>query len=223
MVMYSSDYNQYPGDYRTANGTYVWQPRLLSLMSKNRAAFSCPAARQESAWDPNLNDTVATVKGEDGLPDIYGIKSGAADNQGTRFSIGYNDWGLSQGAQLGLGGDVDDPNTKIIRDSTVRRPVDMIAIGDIRSDGVKGAIKFGANLDPIMTGDNAPPIHNQVPSNRHNYRTDLLFADGHVESPKRNDIIDPASTQSRAKWNNDNDPHTEIANWTLSNITALEQ
>jgi len=100
----------------------------------------------------------------------------------------------------------------------------MIAIGDIRSDGIKGAIKFGANLDPIMINENAAPLHYQVPSNRHNYRTDILFADGHCESPKRNDVIDPTSITWRARWNNDNDPHTaDVSAWTVSNVNGLEQ
>jgi len=226
LVMYSGDYNQYPGNYRAINGTYVWQTRILSQMANNRAAFCCPAAMQESYWDPALNDTVVNVIGEDGKPDKYGIRSGASDFQGTRFSIGYNDWGLSQSIQLGLGGDVDSTTTKIVRDSSVRKPSDMIAIGDVRSDGVKGAIKFEANVDPKVTtggGDNDAPQHYQCPSNRHNYRTDLLFTDGHVESAKRSEVQDPNNNLWRARWNSDNDPHTEVANWTVASDATLEQ
>src|ERR1041385_4536993 len=35
LVMYAEDFHQYPSCYRTANATYVWQPRLLSLMGNN--------------------------------------------------------------------------------------------------------------------------------------------------------------------------------------------
>src|SRR5450756_328860 len=94
LVMYVGDYNQYPANLRTANDTYVWQPRLFHFMGDNRKAFFCPSALTESSWDPVANITVATVNGEDGKPDYYGIKSGSTDSQGTRFSIGYNDWGL---------------------------------------------------------------------------------------------------------------------------------
>ncbi|HZI32310.1 MAG TPA: DUF1559 domain-containing protein, partial [Candidatus Binatia bacterium] len=45
LVMYADQYKQYPSCYWTANGSYVWQPRLLSLMGNNRKAFFCPAAR----------------------------------------------------------------------------------------------------------------------------------------------------------------------------------
>ena|SRR5437762_8105153 len=217
LVMYADDCHQYPSCYRPANDTYVWQPRILSLMGNNRKAFSCPAARPDSAWDPTVNSTVVSVIGEDGAISPYGIR------HTTRFSLGYNDWGLKNVASpvLGMGADV---GTVPIKDTTVRRPVDMIVIGDVRSDAV--TINFNANLDPVIddAADNlAVNGHDQCPSNRHNYRTDLLFADGHVESPKRNDAINPANLNWRARWNNDNDPHTEVANWTLSNTTTLEQ
>ncbi len=218
LVMYADNYNQYPSTYAPAYGTYVWQPRLLSLMGNNRKAFSCPAALPNSVWDTNGNPTVVTVTGEDSKPDAFGIKPT------TRFSIGYNDWGLKNVAYpvMGLGADV---GSTPIKESTVRKPVDMIAIGDIRSDAA--VVNFNANLDPVIgdAGDNtdADNGHDQCPSNRHNYRTDLLFADGHVESPKRNDVINPLDNLWRARWNNDNSPHNEVANWPMTHTSVLEQ
>ena len=228
LVMYADDYNQYPANYRTGNGTYVWQPRLLSLMGNNRSAFSCPAARPESYWDTNFNKTLAfatgMVLGEDGKADPFGIKAGTL-GASSLFSIGFNDWGLQQegGGKpgLGLGGDV---GSKPVKDTQVRRPVEMIAIGDCRSDTPAAQIQFNANLDPIIgSADNSSTWHPQAPANRHNYRTDLLFADGHVEAPKRSEVIDPTSLTWRARWNVDNDPHTEIANWSTANTTAIDQ
>src|SRR6266849_13102 len=51
LVMYADTYNQYPACFDAAKAMYVWQPRILSLMGNNRAAFFCPGARPESAWD----------------------------------------------------------------------------------------------------------------------------------------------------------------------------
>jgi prepilin-type N-terminal cleavage/methylation domain-containing protein/prepilin-type processing-associated H-X9-DG protein len=226
LVMYTSDYNQYPGDLRTANNTYIWQPRLLSLMGNNRSAFFCPAALPQSAWDTNVNPTIKTVVGEDGKVDRYGISTGASDNLGTRFSLGYNDWGvnINNNPQLGLGGDIDGGFAKgPVRDFTVRAPASMIAIGDCRSDAPAGQIQFNANLDPT-SGGQSDTQHTQAPCNRHNYRTDLLFCDGHVESPRRNDVIDPNNMMWRARWNNDNDPHTEVSwSWAAVNMNILER
>jgi prepilin-type N-terminal cleavage/methylation domain-containing protein/prepilin-type processing-associated H-X9-DG protein len=214
LVMYSNDYNQYPSCFWSAsstppgNSTYVWAPRLLSLMGKNRNAFYCPAALPGSAWDTNLNHTLAGPAGvpklgEDGKLDNFAIL------ETSLFSFGYNDWGLSQGLALGMGGDV---GSRIIKDSTLRRPSEMIVIGEVRSDAP--TVDFGANVDPQVSAMQNPAQHNQCPCNRHNFRTDLTFADGHVESPRRNDVIDPNNLMWRARWNNDNDPHTEI-NWTV--------
>src|SRR5215471_980867 len=61
LVMYTDQYNQYPGNLRTKNGTYIWQPRLLTFMGNNRNAFFCPAARADSAWDTNSNPTLKKV------------------------------------------------------------------------------------------------------------------------------------------------------------------
>lgn len=216
LTMYADDFRQYPGSLRTANATYVWPTRLLTYMGKNYKAFSCPAARPDSAWDPALNNTIITKVGEDGKPDRYAI------SLTTRFSLGYNDWGLSVAAnpQLGLGGDIDGGLAKgPVKDTTVRSPANMIAIGDVRSDAP--TVSYNANIDPVPDLGQSP-YQTQRPSNRHNYRTDLLFCDGHVENPRRNDVINPSDLKWRARWNNDNNPHPEIT-WTPVSTNELEQ
>jgi prepilin-type N-terminal cleavage/methylation domain-containing protein/prepilin-type processing-associated H-X9-DG protein len=222
LVMYADDYQQYPQCYDPVKGMYVWQPRLLSLMSNNRGAFFCPAARPESAWDTNANSTLsgpsgALVFGEDGKLDRFAVLTSS------RFSLGYNDWGLQNTGTptRGMGADT---STAPVKDSMIRKPVDMIALGDVRSDAVTP--NFNANLDPVIgdAPDNDTTTHNQCPSNRHNYRTDLLFADGHVESPKRNDIINPNDPSWRARWNNNNNPNDSVmATWPTANTSQLEQ
>jgi prepilin-type N-terminal cleavage/methylation domain-containing protein/prepilin-type processing-associated H-X9-DG protein len=236
LTIYADDYNQYPGDLRTTNNTYIWPSRLYNGNSiPNRKAFWCPAALISSAWDTNANPTLAgpsgtIIKGENGKVDPYAILSGASSSNGSRFSYGYNDWGLSLGniPQLGLGGDIDGSQTQgPVRPTMVRRPSEMIAIGDLRSDAPVNEIAFNANLDPTAASagtDNNGNIvlanHTQVPCNRHDFHTDIVFADGHVETPLRNDVIDPNNMNWRARWNNDDDPHAPgtpngIPNWTV--------
>jgi prepilin-type N-terminal cleavage/methylation domain-containing protein len=228
LTMYADDFKQYPSCYSPGLGAYVWPTRLLSLMSNNRNAFFCPAALPTSAWDYSANNTlggyafgtIPKYSDEDGTKDANVILSSS------RFSLGYNDWGLNNtyNPPFGMGADV---GTTPVKDTQVVSPVNMIAIGDVRSDA--STINFNANLDPVIgdAPDNAAPWHCQVPCNRHNYNTDLLFADSHVESAKRNDVIDPNNNYWRARWNNDNDPHTSgpyaTPNWTLSNVSTLEQ
>jgi prepilin-type N-terminal cleavage/methylation domain-containing protein len=226
LVMYADDFKQYPSCYDPVKGIYVWQPRLLALMGKNRNAFNCPSALTQSYWDTNLNATLAGPAGvlklgEDGKLDSYAILTT------TRFSLGYNDWGLNNNSSptFGLGADI---GTGVVKDTQVRSPVNMISLGDVRSDSAM--VTFNANLDPVINDaqDNNAPWHNQCPCNRHSYRTDLLFCDGHSESPRRNDAINPNDPYWRARWNNDHDPHLNgspfaVANWPLSNVDALEQ
>ena len=216
MTMYVSDYGAYPGSLSTVRGVYyVWPTRLLSLMGENRKAFACPAALPESQWDTNVNKTLGAT-GMDGKRDPYGISEKA------RFSLGINDWGLSIGnkPQLGLGGDVDGGYFQgVVKDTMVVSPTQFIAIGDVPALKNAALISYNANMDPT---DNTAG-HTQWPSNRHNRRTDLLFCDGHVESPARNDVIDPAKGNTwRNRWNNDNQPHNE-ATWTVNPTYANQQ
>jgi prepilin-type N-terminal cleavage/methylation domain-containing protein/prepilin-type processing-associated H-X9-DG protein len=229
LTMYPGDYGYYPNCLTPVGGYYVWQPRLLMYMGNNRNAFYCPAALVQSSWDTNQNKTLAgpsgsLVIGENGKIDYYGILTGATSSQGTRFSLGFNDWGLNIGwpSCLGMGGDVGGNQVK---DSAVLHPSDMIAVADVRSDTPAGQIQFSANTTPPTqwTQTQDPLWHPQVPCNRHNFRTDLLFADGHVETPKRSDVIDPNNNDWRCRWNNDNQPHLE-STWSVpASYSQLEQ
>lgn len=223
-VMYVGDHNQYPGCLSTPAGgssqyCYVWPTRIFSLMGNNRNAFSCPAAQPWTAWDTNLNVNAAGVRmlggtGPGGVYDPYAITSTSF------FSLGYNDWGIHfqnsaeaiTRPQLGLGGDVDGTLFQgPVRDTTVKRPADMIWICDVPSIAQNVTPNFNANCEPADV--KTVSGHSACPANRHSYRTDVLFCDGHVESPKRNDLRNPNDSTWRARWNNDNNPHLEAGNW----------
>ncbi len=220
--MYPTDFNGvYPNCLtKLANGQpyYVWQPRLLPYTQNGRHVFFCPAALPDSVWDTNGNPTLARVVGENGKLDWYGIltgDNGGANYDGTRFSVGWNDWGLDLGwpTCLGMGGDV---GANTVQESILRHPSDMIVAADVRSDTPAGNIEYSANTTPPTgwTGNQDATWHPQVPCNRHDYHTDMVFADSHVETPRRSDVIDPNNLYWRSRWNNDNNPHTE-SSWTL--------
>jgi prepilin-type N-terminal cleavage/methylation domain-containing protein len=201
-TLYAGEYRQYPGTLSVTFGyNYVWPTRLLTQLNGNRAAFRCPAAALGSAWDTNVNPTLG-ARGPNGVFDPYGL------SEKSRFSYGYNDWGLDiqHIPQLGLGGDVNGPvNRGPVTEDMIRSPSRMIAIGDLKPT-MSGRVRFDANLDPVDRAAN----HSQWPSNRHHYRTDLVFADGHVEAVRRRDLINPGNTDWRARWNNDDQPHLEV-------------
>ena len=208
--MYVGDSGAYPGVlWAQGRFYYVWQPRLFAYMGNNRKAFSCPAALPQTAWDTNVNETLV------GATDPYtGNWDPYAVTHLTRFSIGMNDWGIhmniSHKPQLGMGGDVSGALSQgPLKDAMIKKPSEMIALADVPSVRNPALIWFNANTQPADT----LPGHTQCPANRHNYRTDLLFCDGHVESPRRNDVRDPRSVYWRSRWNNDNDPHMEMGAW----------
>jgi len=217
-AMYVVDYQQYTGSLSTIHGIYyVWAPRLLPFMGNNRNAFWCPAALADSAWNTNANKTLGQTA-LDGLSyDWYGIRDT------TRFSYGINDWGLNIDTtpQLGLGGDIDGGFYKgPVKDTQILKPSDMIAYGDVPAIENRALISFNANMDVTDTSAG----HTQCPSNRHCYRVNLCFCDGHVEGAKRNDVRNPNDDRWRRRWNGDNQPHYEIT-WTANPpwINTLDQ
>lgn len=216
--LYLNDFNAYPGNYYAKNDCYVWMTRILPEMGNNRKVFGCPSAPMESWWDTNVNHSFGGAN-ENNVYDFWTVK------QSSRFSFGYNDWGLNNDnsknnapPDLGLGGDID--SGKVVRDTTVISPSQMILVADSRAI-LNG--KFEADVDPTDIPGGGQSINGgQEPSNRHNYMTDIVFCDGHAEKVQRNDkapgnpspmfLIDPTQNNPwRSKWNNDNQPHNEIS------------
>ena len=218
-AMYVNDNKQYPasGGYYGGPYTYVWMTRTLTLMGNNRNAFYCAAAPPNSSWDTNRNPTLGGTA-ETGVHDPLAVTSSS------RFSLGVNDWGLDLGhnPQLGTGGDVNGNwYHGPVTEAMVVRPADFIVIGDVRAQPNTALISFDANLDPT---DNTAG-HSQWPSNRHAGRIDFLFADGHVETTKRPDVVDPSNTYWRRRWNNDNKAHDGVdgdaaGSWSVDPVAA---
>jgi hypothetical protein len=113
--------------------------------------------------------------------------------------------------QLGLGGDVNGGWYQgPVKETLVLSPAQMIMAADVPAIKNAALISFNANLDPT----DGTPGHSQWPANRHSLRTILASPDGHVEHPKRNDVINSAPNNLwRSRWNNDNKPHNEYT-WT---------
>ena len=63
----------------------------------------------------------------------------------------------------------------------------------------------------------------QWPAERHRNRCNSMFGEGHADSVWRSDAVNPRSTTWRARWNNDDDPHWEIANWTGDNGNSKDE
>jgi len=200
-VMYVNDYQRYPGTILfDPNPHYIWPVRLFTQLGTNRAAFWCPANPPEFKWDTNVNRSIGNIDfltaGDwSGYPKTRPGKNGPAG-----MSYGQNDWGLRnpfQFPELGMGGDVNpgmDKRLSELSDSVIKAPADMIMLADSRSD-----YSWDGNLDPKSAGE--------WPAKRHNGHCEIMFADGHAESARRRDVVDPKNDTWRRRWNNDNDPH----------------
>ena len=193
-IMYLQDFGAYPGsiDARSGPGyfSYIWPSRLLNSMGSNRAAFWCPGSKPEFQWNTNLNKSLRNQDAYIGTP-VF------AKGPAT-FSFGYNDWGLrapSELPQLGLGGDIGI--VPEVKESAVMAPSEMIMLADSKADG-----DWDGNLDPFGPSE--------WPANRHNYRCDIMWADGHASAEIRKSVVNMKDSTWRARWNNDHDPHTEL-------------
>jgi hypothetical protein len=97
----------------------------------------------------------------------------------------------------------------------------MIMLGDVKGEQIPSEINFDANLDPTSSAAG----HSEWPSNRHNYRVDILFADNHVDTSLRPPMVDPKNTTWRRRWNNDNLAHDgkegdSVPSWAADPVNA---
>ncbi len=182
----------------------------------SRKVYNCPAGPTDSVWDTNFNRTLGGTINSAIVP---GYASGQYDpwlvTPNSRFSIGYNDWGIDLGLnpQVGLGGDVDGQFYKgAVKDSGVVAPARMIIFGDTRALPIPttDGESWEANLDPtdnqISNGDGG-----QLPSNRHDFKCDFAFCDGHAEIDPRDAVVSSSPTSVwRPRWNNDNQAHAAV-------------
>jgi prepilin-type processing-associated H-X9-DG protein/prepilin-type N-terminal cleavage/methylation domain-containing protein len=112
---------------------------------------------------------------------------------------GYNAFGVlpigNWFTNFGLAGHrTENPDTKnSIRDPEIVAPSDMIAIGD--SDGVIFMRSFSYDF-----------YHGYL---RHGNYANVVFCDGHVESPTLKYLFEDTSDEALSRWNRDHLPHRE--------------
>jgi prepilin-type processing-associated H-X9-DG protein/prepilin-type N-terminal cleavage/methylation domain-containing protein len=160
----------------------------------SQGVWNCPAARKPSGWPQHV------------MYDSYG----------------YNTYGMSAQTDtnsLGLGGHYvwDFPkNTRYtappVRETEVVAPSEMMAIGDGFERG-SGIIRDGVSV--LWRNDN---VNNYLGSAlgstqrayaRHQSRANVVFCDGHVESPTLKFLFEDTNDSALVRWNRDHRPHRE--------------
>ena len=135
---------------------------------------------------------------------------------GTHFvSYGYNAFGIGVNRDsLGLGGHFGFTNAPVGVPSVVKPPLDpsevvspaeMMAIGD-GFHGLGSQIFSGQDL--LWRHDSFTGFSDATPAAaRHQGRANVVFCDGHVESPTLKALFEDASEAALSRWNRDHQPH----------------
>jgi prepilin-type processing-associated H-X9-DG protein/prepilin-type N-terminal cleavage/methylation domain-containing protein len=133
-------------------------------------------------------------------------------------SYGYNTYGMSAQTDtnsLGLGGHYvwDFPkNTRFtappVRESEVVAPSMMMAIGD-GFEGGNGVIRDGVFVLWRTHGVQDYRESTKRSFARHQGRANVVFCDGHVESPTLKFLFEDTSDEALVRWNRDHLPHRE--------------
>jgi prepilin-type processing-associated H-X9-DG protein/prepilin-type N-terminal cleavage/methylation domain-containing protein len=155
----------------------------------------CPAAIEPPNWPPNLLNTGTTKEGF--------------------ISYGYNSCGMSSFTDtnsLGIGGQYawrkPKPTVPPVSESEVVSPSEMIALGDgfighdkLILDGVSRIWRTYDSPDGVKDDSNA--------QSRHQGKANVVFCDGHVESPTLQYLFEDTSDEALSRWNRDHLPHRE--------------
>jgi prepilin-type N-terminal cleavage/methylation domain-containing protein/prepilin-type processing-associated H-X9-DG protein len=140
------------------------------------------------------------------------------------FSYGYNCEGVSVPSvrtptglwgRLGLAGDYTYAGGRLIgvrpiKDTEVKNPAQMIAIGDGSPVAFDAANLIGG--DPNLSNGNgwfSNYTGKDSFSQRHKNQCNLVFCDGHVQVFKNKEIFNKKESSIRKLWNRDNEPHPE--------------
>ncbi len=133
---------------------------------------------------------------------------------------GYNCYGISPWTatnSLGLGGqhiwqNLEHQPTPAIGESEVVVPRDMIMIGD----GFKGGGAVIADGWPYLWRTyGVQEVREEVGStkraySRHQGKADVVFCDGHVESPTVKSLFVDTDAAALSRWNRDHQPHQNL-------------
>ncbi|SRR6266446_10651983 len=120
----------------------------------------------------------------------------------TPTCYGYNSYGVAKVGNntntLGLLGPGSSVTRARIRESEVACPSEMMAIGD----------SFDGSMDFMRTPSDKLVRYGNTFS-RHRRKANVLFCDGHVESPTLKFIFDDTSDAALVRWNRDHLPHRD--------------
>lgn len=233
--LYVSDHESYPlagtfaGSRRRSRVWYQdleqytdsqWPPDDFSGKIRPRGLFACPEYNRVSAYYEGLSQAGTN------LP----LGSYAYNFHGVMPAIGEGK-GLGLGGNILVGGPTKSTDILAIRESAVRNPSDMIALGDSILISLNGTgpicgtdeLSYGLRSPYVRWGflpsirlprSYYPPEEQMTPTinatqARHSGGHVVGFCDGHIETRKIRALFDLKDDAIRKSWNIDNLPHRE--------------
>jgi len=193
-----ADNHAYPLCVNPHSDTVVWEQALqkyeLAPTDTNRfgkwieqGVWKCPNASKPANW-----------------PEHMGY-----------VSYGYNWYGMSARTDtnsLGLGGHYVWSDSRLpappVKESEVVSPSEMTAIGD-GFHGSAGVVEDGGWTLWRSSGAQDKVNSTQRSYARHQGRANVVFCDGHVESPTLKFLFEDTSDAALVRWNRDHTPHRE--------------
>ena len=208
MRMYVDDSGAYPYCYRIANSKASEVPWTEIMMAAGVLS------------ERDVHNLVCPAKPRIGNPElVLGVNSIGFEfmaGQGINItSYGYNVAGYNIG-NLGLGG--IDLKLGVTRESEIKVPSDMIAVGDAlfarlgsyivptgyylgRVDGMSFYVSGSTEaVDPYLKMTKAA-------EDMHDRHGNVMFCDGHVEAPTFKALFFDTDDAALRRWNKDNEPH----------------
>lgn len=162
----------------------------------SKGIWKCPAAVEPSDWWPNLHST--------------------GNARTVYVSYGYNGCGMGMSTRtdtnsLGLGAQFkwEKPDQALpVPESEIVAPSEMMAMGD----GFVGHDNFLLGGESRIWRTYYLPLNlkpNSKDFSRHQGKLNIVFCDGHVESPTLKFLFADTSDEALSRWNRDHQPHRE--------------
>jgi len=195
--------NGFPkGGWGDALGPYVGGYRLNTNRKPWQSAgvFHCPAANPPAC--PTFPEGIIYID--------YGYNwAGTSRLFDTNGSLGLSPWqGISTNETAPLPVSPFEVNQPV-RESQIASPTDMMAIGD----GFVGNSRFIADASGLWRSaglrQDYPPGRTRRAYARHQGKAEVVFCDGHVESPTLKFLFEDTSDAALSRWNRDHLPHRE--------------
>jgi prepilin-type processing-associated H-X9-DG protein/prepilin-type N-terminal cleavage/methylation domain-containing protein len=237
LLMYVQEQGSYP-QTRASQPWFGWAPALNTQLNQPLVksdnplwgpnayypvgVFQCPAERRgkkayfNSGGSYGYNSVGISFRGDSGDTSILAGTRKIASAPG--LGLGYTGFDSDRRYSALM-------SDYAVRESAVRSPSEMLALGDAYSGGIGWA---GAQFDEEIpfnvfessgelmregvvktdTGDDRVPAKQKLTARkRHQDRLNMLFCDGHVEGLKVQKLFFSKDERDMRMWNIDNEPH----------------